>query len=108
MTITNFILGMAAGAGLLGIILVVLGLAAKNRDMDRRVSKLEEASRKRIPYGVAEEVMDAMAALDKFVFEKEFYDGLVDNVRGHLTNALKTGTSPTPTLPRSKKDLERA
>jgi len=78
--------------GLAGLIVLVAAQVRKNRDMERRVTKLEEAGRKRIPYGVAEEVMDAMAALDKFVFEKEFYDGIVDNVRGHLANALKTGT----------------
>ena len=62
-------------------------------DIETRMHKLETANRQRLPYRAMEEMLDAMAALDKEKTEMEFHVSLIDNAIGHMTNAMKTGTT---------------
>jgi hypothetical protein len=62
------------------------------QDMEKRVTDLESASRQRLPYKAFEEMLDAMAALDKEKTEMEFHTSLIDNAMGHMANAMKVGT----------------
>jgi hypothetical protein len=62
------------------------------QDMEKRVHDLEAASKQRLPYKAFEEMLDAMAALDKEKSEMEFHTSLIDNAMGHMANAMKVGT----------------
>lgn len=64
----------------------------KNEDLETRVSKLEAAHSKRMPYASAESILDAMAALDALAAEESFKQTLIENARAHLTNSLAAGT----------------
>lgn len=64
----------------------------KNEDLETRVTKLEDANRKRMPYASAESILDAMAALDALAAEENFKQTLIENARAHLTNSLSAGT----------------
>jgi hypothetical protein len=86
-------------------ILIGIGIAAtklyntwSNTDkrltaLERQIASLEAANRQRLPYRAMEEMLDAMAALDKEKTEMEFHVSLIDNAIGHMTNAMRTGTS---------------
>ncbi len=60
--------------------------------IETRMRELENANRKRMPYRAMEELLDAMAALDKEKSEMQFHVSLIDNARGHMMNAMKSGT----------------
>jgi hypothetical protein len=62
------------------------------REMEKRVQDLESASRQRLPYKAFEEMLNAMAALDKEKSEMEFHTSLIDNALGHMANAMSAGT----------------
>jgi hypothetical protein len=62
------------------------------QDMEKRVTDLEAASRQRLPYKAFEEMLNAMAALDKEKTEMEFHTSLIDNAMGHMANAMRVGT----------------
>lgn len=64
----------------------------KNDDLETRISKLEDANRKRMPYASAESILDAMAALDALANEESFKQTLIENAKAHLTNSLAAGT----------------
>ncbi len=87
------------------IILVLIGICAAlmlrewNRTdarltaIETQMRGLETANRQRLPYRAMEELLDAMAALDKEKQEMEFHVSLIDNAMGHMTNAMRTGTT---------------
>lgn len=60
--------------------------------IETRMHELEAANCKRMPYRAMEELLDAMAALDKEKSEMQFHVSLIDNARGHMMNAMKSGT----------------
>lgn len=62
------------------------------RNLEERIKKLEEANSQRLPYRSFEELLDAMAALDKELEERSFYNSLLENAKGHIANAMKVGT----------------
>ena len=55
-------------------------------------TRSESASRQRLPYRAFEEMLNAMAALDKEKSEMEFHTSLIDNAMGHMANAMRAGT----------------
>jgi hypothetical protein len=61
-------------------------------NMEKRIADLEAANRQRLPYKSFEELLDAMAALDKEIEERKFQTSLLENVAGHIANAMKVGT----------------
>lgn len=61
--------------------------------IETRMHELETANRQRLPYRAMEEMLNAMAALDKEKSEMEFHVSLIDNAIGHMSNAMKTGTT---------------
>jgi hypothetical protein len=61
-------------------------------DLTKRIRDLETANRQRLPYRSYEEILNAMAALDKELSERNFYTSLIENAKGHLANAMKAGT----------------
>lgn len=63
-----------------------------NQNLEARVTKLENASRQRLPYASAESILDAMAALDALANEESFKQSLIENAKAHLTNSLSAGT----------------
>ena len=63
------------------------------REMEKRIQDLEAANRQRLPYKAFEEMLNAMAALDKEKSESEFRTSLIDNAIGHMANAMKVGTT---------------
>jgi hypothetical protein len=60
--------------------------------MEERITRLEQASKHRLPYKAFEEILNGMAALDVRDREVEFEKSLLDNARTHFTNALQVGT----------------
>lgn len=64
----------------------------KREALEKRVARLEEAGRKRIPYGAADELLDAMAALDRLTMDVDVLSAIKENVRAHIINALQIGT----------------
>ena len=60
--------------------------------LEESVKNLETSNRQRLPYKAFEEILNAMAALDKEKTEMEFHVSLIDNARGHIANAMKAGT----------------
>lgn len=65
---------------------------ARISGIEERMHELEAVNRKRMPYKAMEELLDAMAALDKEKSEMQFHVSLIDNARGHMMNAMKSGT----------------
>ena len=61
-------------------------------NLTRRVNDLEQANLQRLPFRSYEEILNAMAALDKELEERNFYNSLIENAKGHLTNAMSAGT----------------
>ena len=83
--------------GLVALCVYLLGRDWKRneeriREMEKRVQDLESASRQRLPYRAFEEMLNAMAALDKEKSEMEFHTSLIDNAMGHMANAMRAGT----------------
>lgn len=92
MAVITFLLGLGAGAGLSGLVAILVHLSCRNRDLEQRVTRLEETSRKRMPYAAADELLDAMAALDKLTMDVDVLNAIKENARGHIANALRVGT----------------
>lgn len=71
-------------------------LYADNRrriaDLEARIAKLEAIAPKRIPYRAAEEALDAVAEIDRFLYERDIDTNRLLNAVGHLHNFLATGT----------------
>jgi len=63
-----------------------------NQNLEARVTKLENASRQRLPYASAESILDAMAALDALEHEESFKNTLIQNAKAHLINSMAVGT----------------
>lgn len=61
--------------------------------LEQAVEKLETSNKQRLPYKAFEDLLNAMAALDKEQTEMEFHVSLIDNARGHIANAMKVGTN---------------
>lgn len=61
-------------------------------DLLKRVRDLEKANLQRLPYRSYEELLNAMAAIDKELGERSFYISLLENAKGHIANAMKAGT----------------
>ena len=61
-------------------------------DMEMRIRNLEDANRLRLPHRSQEELLNAMAVLDKELEERNFYNSLIENAHGHIANALSVGT----------------
>lgn len=60
--------------------------------IEDRLHKVETASLQRLPYKSFEELLNAMAALDKEIEERKFQTSLLENAAGHITNAMSVGT----------------
>lgn len=80
------------GAGLMGVVWLVTHLMLENGHLREKVRRLEEHARKRIPYGVAEELLDGMAAYDHISMLIDELAAIRDNGRAHFTRALSVGT----------------
>jgi len=61
-------------------------------DLRKRVRDLEQANLQRLPHKSFEEILNAMVALDKEITERNFQTSLLENAKGHLTNAMAAGT----------------
>lgn len=62
------------------------------RDMEKRLHDLEAADRKRMPFKSQEELLDAMAAISRYMEERKIQDAFIENAAGHITNAMSIGT----------------
>lgn len=95
---------------LLAVVIGILALFIIHREwtqlttriglQEERIAKLEQAARLRMPHKAVEDILDAMAALDKEQTEMKFHLSLSENIKGHLINALSAGTK------REKKENE--
>jgi hypothetical protein len=61
-------------------------------DHSQKIRLLELANKQRIPHKSFEEILNAMVALDKEIEERNFQTSLLENAKGHLTNAMAVGT----------------
>lgn len=61
-------------------------------DLTKRVRDLEQANMQRLPHRSLEELINAMAAIDKEIEERKFQTSLLENAAGHIANAMKAGT----------------
>jgi len=57
-----------------------------------RISKLEQAKHKRMPYEAYDSTLDAMAALDALEHEEDFRQNLIQNAKAHLIKSMQVGT----------------
>ncbi len=64
-----------------------------NERLEARIIKLEEASKKRVPYRTQEELLDAMAALDAFENEVDLGKAMINNAKAHIAKGLQVGTN---------------
>lgn len=83
------------GAALLGVVWFVVhyrGLLRKIAALEARLVAMEEAARKRMPYAVQEEVLDALSVLDHLDMDIDTFTAIKENVRAHLAKALSIGT----------------
>lgn len=69
-----------------------LSLRNKVSDIEKRMTKLEQAKAKRMPYEAFESILDARAALSKEKEEFQFFVSLIENAEAHLTKAMTVGT----------------
>lgn len=60
--------------------------------LEKQVQELQEANRQRLPYKSFEELLDAMAALDIELETRKLQTDYLENVKGHIANAMKVGT----------------
>ena len=65
-------------------------------ELERRLRKLELAGRQRLPHAAADELLDAMAVLDMELSKKQIELDYLENVKGHITNAMSVGTKRQP------------
>ena len=61
-------------------------------DLEKRMSVLEQAKNKRMPYEAFENILDARAALNKEKEEFKFFVSLIENAEAHLDKAVTVGT----------------
>lgn len=61
-------------------------------DLEKRMSVLEQAKNKRMPYEAFENILDARAALSKEKEEFQFFVSLIENAEAHLDKAVTVGT----------------
>jgi hypothetical protein len=62
------------------------------RDFEKRIEKLETANRQRLPFKAQEEMLDAMAALDRITMDMDVLMAIKENARAHIINAMQVGT----------------
>lgn len=82
------------------IIIICVGLLyaefrhiqADAKHLEKRVEKLEQSARQRMPFRSYDEILDAMAALDALEHEENFKRDLIQNAKAHLTNSMTVGT----------------
>lgn len=67
-------------------------LRQKINALSGQIDKLEKANAMRLPYKSFEELLNAMAALDKEIYERNFQTSLLENATGHIANAMAIGT----------------
>lgn len=82
---------------LVGVCVFLLGREWNRHDerlhaMEARVRELESASKLRLPYRSQEELLDAMAAISRYMEERKIQDAFIENAAGHITNAMTVGT----------------
>ena len=84
------------------LLIVIIALSAAmlyrefkhmNDRLEARITKLEEASKKRVPYRTQEELLDAMAALDAFENEVDLGKTMIVNAKAHIAKGLQVGTN---------------
>jgi len=63
------------------------GLLATIGRLQDRIRILQEAAQKRLPYRSADEIENAMAALNAIQFDLNFKQDMIDNARTHLAAA---------------------
>ncbi len=61
-------------------------------ELEKRVQELQHANRQRLPYKSFEELLDAMAALDIELETRKLQTDYLENVKGHIANAMTVGT----------------
>lgn len=90
----QIVLGILIGAGAMLLIWVVTEQRRTIKDLLTRVTSLEACNRKRMPYAAQDELLDAMAVLDRLTMDADVMNAIRENVRGHIANALQVGTKP--------------
>lgn len=61
-------------------------------NLEKQVADLQKANCQRLPYKSFQELLDAMVAIDKELEERNFYNSLLENAKGHIANAMAVGT----------------
>ena len=85
---------------ILALSLVCLWLLARewNRrdrqiaELTKRVRQLEEAGKLRLPHQAADELLNAMAVLDVEIGKEQLKLDYLENIKGHIANAMSVGT----------------
>lgn len=87
----------------IAIIFIILGALAgaasvamynRQKNLEKRIADLEEVSNKKhLPYKVAEEIEDAMAAIIHWQYEQKLDGEWLENALNHLKNARNNRTS---------------
>lgn len=73
-------------------ILVLFQIYREWKRLTDRIEKLEKAARLRMPHEAMLDILNAMAALDREQTEMTFWASMIENAKGHLSNALAAGT----------------
>lgn len=74
----------------IGICATLLSMEIWN--MHKRLQKLEQANKLRLPHEAYEAILDGMAALDVRDREMALEKMILENAKEHFSKALKTGT----------------
>jgi hypothetical protein len=81
------IVGALAGAA-------AVGMYNRQKNLEKRIADLEETSNKKhLPYKVAEEIEDAMAAIIHWQYERKMDNEWLENAMNHLKNARNNRSS---------------
>jgi len=61
-------------------------------DHEKRITKLEKAGGKRVPFQSQDEILNAVAALDSLLHEFNFGTNFIENAKAHLAKSMAVGT----------------
>jgi hypothetical protein len=84
--------GLAVGAGATALLMMVRGLHRQITELKERIAKLEEAGRKRMPFGAVDEILDGIAVLSRLDDDLELKRDYLHVGLAHIKKAIQTGT----------------
>lgn len=74
------------------VMLSVFALYTRFSNLEKRIQKLEDAGKMRLPFRSQDEMLNALAAIDALEHEQAFKNNLLENAKAHVIKAMQVGT----------------